>query len=172
MSCVSTLSGLQLGCESNMGGLKCVYIANYDDVVSVTNTGVNEITDITMAATAKFKKYEFRKQTGSLTSTITKDDAIGTIYYTNEVNLQFSKMETVKRLELSALSLGQLAVIVEDQNGKFWYLGYDNYVTGLNTTAASGTNYGELNGYTITLNDMSVDLPYEVQSSVITTVTE
>ena len=80
--CYQTLKGITLDCSHSLGGIKTVYIANYNDVTDIeynastgstsgeTYTG-DTITGITMAASAKFKPYQFRKQTGSMTSTLT-----------------------------------------------------------------------------------------------------
>ena len=43
-------------------------------------------------------------------------------------------MDTSKRLEISALAIGNMAMIVKDANGKYWFLGKDE------PTMASGTS--------------------------------
>lgn len=164
--CVQTLSGITNDCSSNIGGIKQVYIANYDDVESV-QLGEGIITGITMNDSAKFKTYSFRKSSGSMTSTLNKDDTAGTQYVSTVLSLVFTKMETAKRIEISALSKGQLVVIVLDSNGKYWYLGYSEYVSATGGSGNSGTAKSDSNNYTIELTDESLDWPYEVQESVI-----
>lgn len=166
MSCIQTLSGLARDCSSNMGGILEVMIANRDDVIAVTiTTGI--ISAITMASSAKFKKYHFNKNTGSLTSTYNLDPASGVHYVTSELLLQFNRMETTKRVELTALSLGDLAVIVKDANGKYWYLGMDEPVNASAGDGQTGTARGDANRYTLTLQDNSLEMPYEVDSTII-----
>lgn len=166
MSCLQTLAGITLDCASSVGGIKEVYIANYDDVSMVSVTG-DLITDITMTNTAKFKKYEFRKQTGSMTSTLNVDETAGVNYVSTELTLVFTKMETAKRIEIAALAVGQLAVIVKDGNNKYWYLGYNDYVSATAGSGNTGTAKGDSNNYSITLKDESDSFPYEVNSIVI-----
>lgn len=166
MSCIQTLSGLTRDCAANMGGILEVMIANADDVSGVTITeGI--ITAISMAASAKFKKYYFNKNTGNLTSTYNLDPASGVRYVTSELLLQFNRMETTKRVEITALALGDLAVIVKDANGKYWYLGKDEPVNASAGDAQTGTARGDANRYTITLQDNSLEMPYEVDSSIV-----
>lgn len=166
MSCTQTLSGLVRDCTSNMGGIVEVLIANYDDVTAKTlTTGV--ISAITMASSAKFKKYVFAKNTGSLTSTYTMDAAAGVKFVTSELVLQFNKMQTTSRVELSALSFADLAVIVKDANGKYWYLGYDEPVNASAGDGQTGTARSDANRYTITLQDQSQEMPYEVDGDII-----
>ena len=166
MSCVQTLSGLAKDCAANMGGIVEVLIANFDDVTAVTiTTGI--VSAITMASSAKFKKYNFAKNTGSLTSTYNIDQASGVKYVSSDLLPQFNRMETTKRVEITALSLGDLAVIVKDANGKYWYLGKDEPVNASAGDGQTGTARGDANRYTITLQDNSLEMPYEVDSAII-----
>ena len=169
MPCIQTLSGLAKDCAANMGGIVEVMIANFADVTGVTITdGV--VSAVTMAADAKFKKYSFAKNTGSLTSTYNIDAASGVKYVTSDLLLQFNRMETSKRVEITALSLGDLAVIVKDANGKFWYLGKDEPVNASAGDGQTGTARGDANRYTITLQDESLEMPYEVDDTIIPSI--
>ena len=166
MSCVQTLSGLARDCNSNMGGIVEALIAPFDDVTAVTITdGV--ISAITMASSKKFKKYNFAKNTGNLTSTYNIDPASGVRYVTSDLLLQFNRMETTKRVEITALAMSDLIVIVKDANGKYWYLGKDEPVNAAAGDGQTGTARGDANRYTITLQDTSQEMPYEVSDSII-----
>ena len=87
-----------------MGGIAEVLIANFDDVSAVTLTS-GKVSAITMVSSAKFKKYAFRKGTGSMTSTLNTDPANGVNYVSTDLVMQFNKMETTKRVELAALAV-------------------------------------------------------------------
>lgn len=167
MSCNSqTLAGLAKDCTPSMGGIIEVYIANSTDVSSLT-LSEGKIGTITMAASAKFKKYQFNRGTGSLTSTYTFDKTNGVQYVTSNLVLSFNRMETTKRVEISALAVNDLAVIVKDCNGTFFYLGYDEPVNASAGDGQTGTARGDANRYSITLQDNSKEMPYEVDSSII-----
>ncbi|MEF2919920.1 MAG: hypothetical protein U0O22_05540 [Acutalibacteraceae bacterium] len=173
--CNQTLAGIQLDCTNSLGGIKTVFIANYGDVIDVQvseeeGTQLGIITDIEMASDATFKPYQFRKQTGSMTSTLNVDEQAGINYVSTELSLVFTKMETAKRLEMTALAKAQLAVIVEDSNNKYWYLGYDDYVSASAGSANTGQSKGDSNNYGLTLRDESETFPYEVAPSVIETL--
>ena len=169
MPCIQTLSGLAKDCAANMGGIVEVMIANFADVTGVTITdGI--VSAVTMATDAKFKKYSFAKNTGSLTSTYNIDAASGVKYVTSDLLLQFNRMETSKRVEITALSLGDLAVIVKDANGKYWYLGKDEPVNASAGDGQTGTARGDANRYTITLQDESLEMPYEVDDTIIPSI--
>lgn len=169
MACKSfSLSGIALPCKDNMGGIKEVYIAKAADVTERTlNADNSQIETLVLADSAKLKTYKFRKGTANMTSTAASDEAIGNFSVTTELALQFSKMETSKRLEIMALCLEDVVVVVLDFNGKYWYLGYDFPVSATSATAQTGTAATDLNGYNITLSDTSAEFPYEIPAEVV-----
>lgn len=171
--CNQTLAGISLDCTNSLGGIKTVYIANYGDVTSIDiDDASGMITGITMTDTVKFKPYQFRKQTGSMTSTLNVDETAGINYVSTELALVFTKMETAKRLEMTALAKAQLAVIVKDSNNKYWYLGKDDYVSSTAGSGNTGTAKGDSNNYSLTLTDESDTYPYEITEAAVLAVVE
>ena len=163
MSCTVTLTGIALDCGTNLSGVKAIYLAND---ASVGDNGYNpvtvtdgEISDIDASA-GTFYEYIPAKNTGSLTKTLTKDDTTGVMYYTNEVVAQFNKMDAPKRKELSNIDRGRFKVVVLDSNGQYWFLGKDNYVSASAVTGQTGAGLDDGNFYTLTLTDISGELPY------------
>lgn len=167
MACTQTLSGILLDCGSSVGGIKEAYIARYEDIIGQPTVEQDEITNITLAEGAKFKRYQFRKQTGSFTSTLTVDETAGINYVVSEINFVFTKMETKKRIEMAALSVGQLVVVVKDGNNKYWYFGYDDYVSASAGTGTSGQAKGDSNSYNLTLKDESDSYPYQLADTFV-----
>ena len=165
MACNVTLTRIALDCVTNLSGIKAIYLANDASVGNVT-VSEEQITTIDASA-GTFYEYIPAKNTGSLTKTLTKDESTGVMYYTNEVVAQFNKMETKKRTELSNIDRGQFKAIVLDSNGKYWFLGYDNYVSASAVTGQTGAGLDDGNFYTLTLTDISTELPYEVQSDAL-----
>lgn len=174
--CNQTLAGITLDCTNNMGGIKTAYIANFDDVVGkeevegiITGLTMADIKDTEGKVIGKkvFKPYQFRKGTSSMTSTLTADETNGLNYVTTELSLVFTKMETAKRLEMSALSVGQLAVIVLDSNGIYWYLTPDDYAAASAGTGESGTAKGDRNAYTLTLSTENTTYPIEITKEAV-----
>lgn len=149
-----------------MGGIVEVLIANSADVASVSESN-GIITTITMAASAKFKRYEFARNTGSLSSNYTIAPENGTRYVQSDLVLVFNKMETQKRIEISALAQSDLVCIVKDANGKYWYLGYNEPVNASAGDGLTGTARADRNGYSITLMDNSAEMPYEVDGDIV-----
>lgn len=164
MACTQyPISGLNKGCRDSLGGVTKVWVSTNTNIPTVnTSTGTNgEITHIDSSVAGSFKPFEFFKNTGSMTSTANVADTAGTSF-TTEVNLQFMKMETAKRIEVMGLLFDETCVIVKDSNKKYWMLGWDEPVQGSAGTGVSGTASTDLNGYTVTLKDDSRELPREI----------
>lgn len=165
-----TLTGMNVMCkESSFGGIKEVLIALYDDVASTAVADETHLLTPTMVSGKKFSQYKLLKSTSGLTSTLNTSETSSS-YFTNEVTLQFMKMETQKRIEIMALMMSACAVIVKDANDKYWYLGKDNYVECSAGTATTGTASSDSNHYELTLTDTSAELPYEVDPAAIATI--
>lgn len=168
-ACLSnyTLKGVGFDCNANLAGIKRVWITYYDDVTGTSvNLTAHTISSVTLSSGVQFYTYEFARNTGSLNSVLTKDEANGTRYYTNTLELVFNKLTAAKHLEVMALAAEKLVVIVEDMNGKKWYLGYDQYVSGTAEEAGTGTSADDRNGYTVTIEGTSAYLPFEFTGDV------
>jgi hypothetical protein len=181
-----TLKGILMDCSSSIGGIKRVWLTRYSDLagqptvgdITETDPETSEvitlgkgITAINLKSGAEWYEYQFRKNTGSLTSTLNVDTENGNNYITSELSLVFSKMETKKRMEMAALTVGAVVAVVEDSNGKFWYLGYDDYVSASAGTGETGTAKEDRNAYTITLSTDSTEWPYELSAAAAASVT-
>lgn len=166
MPCNQTLSGLAHDCTPSMGGIVEVLLVNFEDVTAVT-VGSNKVTAITLASSKKFKKYSFARNTGSLSSNYTIDKTTGANYVVSDLVLHFNRMETAKRVEITALAQNDLVAIVKDANGAYWLLGKDEPVNASAGDGLTGTARGDRNGYSITLQDNSLEMPYEVDADII-----
>lgn len=165
MACNQTLSGLVKDCTPSMGGIVEVLAANRDEIgeITISDDKVSAIT----TGNGKFKKYGFARNTGSMTSTYNISVENGTKFVTTDVVLVFNRMETAKRVEISALAQNDLILIVKDANGKYWLLGKDEAVNATAGDGQTGTARADRNGYSITLQDNSPEMPYEVDETVI-----
>lgn len=166
-----TLAGVQRDCSPSNGGIRVAYMARYSDVVSVTETE-GKISAIELAESAKWYKYEFRKNTGSLTSTYTAGSSEGDYYIQTDLALVFNRMDTAKRIEMQALTQGETVAVVEDANGKVWYVGKDTYLSPSAGTGATGTAAADANAYNLTLTTPSQEYPYELTAEAYTAVKE
>lgn len=178
MSCRSLTNITKGNCESNKGGLfTTVWVMNrsYLEIKKdFTGSGTSDAnpTDYTGVARVSWKNghgkddactLKFRKQSSGLTSEGTVDDANGISFVTSNLALVFARQNVEKRVAVQALALQEdLAVIVRDGNGVNYLLGADDSVSATAYGAATGTAATDANQYTITLTDISTELPYIV----------
>ncbi len=168
MACLPVVfNGVALDC-GNVGGIKTLYIADVLDVQSVVITA-GAVSAITMVATKKFKKFEFRKGNANFVATSSRDDSAGTAFVTTVTNASFNHMETAKRIEMQGLATANTYVIAVDHNGKNWFIGEGSY-NGGGVNGQTGSNMGDANNYEVTLTAETTQLPYEIAGVVLTTV--
>ena len=161
MACNQTISGLVQDCSTSKGGILEVYLANFDDVSAITVTD-NKVTAISMVDTKKFKRYYFRPGTSSMASTLQLDNAAGVNFVQTLLTMLFSRMETTKRVEMSALAVNDLRAIVKDANGVYWLLGEEEPVIANSGDGTTGTAKTDANRYQIVLEDNNSTFPKEI----------
>lgn len=165
------LKGLAVECDTSLAGIEVAYIGEKDNFEVAIDKDTMTITGITGSTeTGKLYAYHFNRQTGSLNSEMTRNDANGSFYYTNTVALQFTKMEAKKSAEIAALAKAHSLVVVKDLNGQYWVVGADTYATASADTAQSGQGVDDLNGYNITLDSMSAYKPLSISYDLIKTL--
>ena len=166
-SCLSnyTLQGVAYDCNSNLAGIRNIWLSYYDDATATINESAHTA-NVTLASGVEWYKYSFARNTSSLNSTLTKDDSNGTRYYTNTLTLVFNKLDAQKHLEAMALSAEKLVALVEDNNGQVWFLGADSYVSGTAEEIGTGASADDRNGYSITIEGTSAFLPFEFSGTL------
>lgn len=168
-NCPTTLNSIDVNCEMTSGGIKRVIVCpRYSIKQPTLDASAMALDPSTILKSAevtgdvKFAEYNFRPQTSSITSTATIDPAIGSASVTTEITLQFTKMETEKRVSLQQLIGTGAVVMVETFDNHWLWTGRDMAVYATSLTQESGTAISDLNGYKVTLQDISLELPYFV----------
>jgi len=169
MSCILN-SGIPLGCLDSTAGLKSVLIGKFNATGTTFTEDSNQvITGIT--STETFYQFKFRKQTGNFTEELAVSVENGTKMNTQTLTLIFHKLETAKRNAILLLAKTDLHVIVETQNGEYWFLGKVNAMNLTTGSGASGQAFGDLNGYTLVFGGVEPDYAYEISSTAVGTLT-
>ena len=169
MECNSiALTGIARDCNANMGGIKKVWMVLKTEVprenITITD---NEIAAITFASGSNsLHPFNFRKGAASMTSNLQKDDTAGSYFWQTDLVMNFQRMETAKRTAVMALTLAECAAVVLDANDKYWFLGLDEYLGATAGTGETGQAKTDANQYTVTLQDSSLGLPYEIDAEV------
>lgn len=166
MACLTdyTLKGISLDCNPVLAGIKKVYLGYFDEfeITPDTQTQTATIAAKAGATNAKLYPYQITTNTGGLTSTLTRNDQNGTRYYTNTINMQFTRLEAAKHLEVQAMAAEALIALVESNDGKVWLVGADSYASGTSASSQTGSSFDDLNGYNVELAARSAYMPFEV----------
>lgn len=148
MACNLT-SGILLGCRDNTGGLSTLWITDYTNVTSLTQNSGDTITAI--SGTGTFYEFQLIRTSSQLTETVNASLENGTVFYQGEIVTYFSKLGQDKRNILKTLAQSQrLAIVAEDNNGQYFYLGqtYGCFISA--GTSVTGKALGDANGYNMT----------------------
>jgi len=169
MSCDIT-SGFTLGCRDNTGGIANLYIlsGSIDSVVDASE-GLIE----TISGSGEFFKFELFRQTSDFTEAITSTPENGTVFYEQTLNAVFFKLQSSTRNQVKVLAQNpNLKVVVETNNGtvdgvgRYWLLGEDRGMQLLSGTGATGTAFGDLNGYSLTFTGQEPNPASEISGSL------
>lgn len=179
MGCSQTLKHIQQECGTSQGGIVKAWLTpfynasgNPQSIFTVSaDTEGNPYAISAITSGVSFYTYDFRKGTGSMTSTLNVDEANGINYVSTEVILQFNKMETNKRAGVAALALGGVAGFVKDSNNKYWALGVSEAMMASAGSAQTGQAKTDGNFYQITLKDDYQSFPLEIPAAIAEAVT-
>ena len=170
MSTCDITSGFTLGCRDNTGGISNLYILS-GSITSVTD--VSEGLIQTISGSGEFYKFELFRQTSDFTEGITSTPENGTVFYEQTLNAVFFKLQSSTRNQVKVLAQNpNLKVIVETNNGtvdgvgRYWLLGEDRGMQLLSGTGATGTAFGDLNGYTLAFTGQEPNPASEISGSL------
>lgn len=172
MSC-NAVSAVTFSCLQNTGGIKAIYITNWENVTGTTANGIGTLTAVGMNGSALFQEFQFNPNTSSINEEATINLENGSTFYSQTVNLVIPRRQSATRNKLLVLSTGQpkLAIIVKDYNDAYWFVGLESgaYLTA--NVTGSGVKKDDGNNYTLTFVAEEPELAPEVDASVISSIT-
>jgi hypothetical protein len=149
MACDITGGRLE-SCKESVGGLRNIYVANFNvDMFDGLTTGSNgEITDLAAAVTTF--KFELRGENNTFEETNENSRDNGTSFWTQTGNIVLKVQDAATQKQLKLLSYGRPHIIIEDYNGNYRLAGAQNGVE-VSVSTSTGGAMGDLNGYTLAL---------------------
>ena len=85
MSCALT-AGYSLACKDSVGGLKKVYLANFEDI-----TYSAPVAGVISTVTGDMYLYELPMNTAQFTETVTSSIENGTTFYQTELSIEIGR---------------------------------------------------------------------------------
>jgi hypothetical protein len=149
MSCDISLGRLE-PCKTSNGGLKAVYFVNWGDATGVTYDATETDAISAVAGTPTAYKYDLRGNS-SFEQTINSSRENGTTFFEQTLSLTLKKLTIKDHKQIKLLSYGRPQVIVEDNNGNFFWCGLEHGMDVTGGTIVTGAAMGDLSGYTLTL---------------------
>jgi len=166
MPCLLTQS-IALDCKDAVGGIKSIHLVNWAKTGFTVASG--EVTATTIVSGDVYT-YDIPKATGSMANTTNVSVENGTVYNSTDVVFRLRRMSTTKRNEMKLLAQGRTFCIVKNNNDEYWLVGRESGCEVSAMTANSGTAFGDMNGYEITLQAMDSEQPYKLSGAVVTSL--
>ena len=157
------------GCSVGSGGtLECWIIETANITSYVESSGT--LTTITKASGKIFRKYQLVLETGNFQEDIVGNRANGTLYYDQKGTIVLNLQQVAVRNEILLLAVNNLTIIVHDNNDTYRLYGRINGLRLLTGSAATGTAFGDRNGYTLNFEGKEAALAPFVSSAIISTL--
>lgn len=132
---MSTLTGIIRDTKKGQGGLKTVYITEFENI---SNQVITDGIATFNSDAGAWKKYNLDSESGSnLADKSVASRKEGTVFSEQTLTLIFNNYTTAKRNELKVLSESTLVAIVVFNNGNKLITGFEN---GLDLTEGIGTS--------------------------------
>lgn len=154
-------AGRATSCKDATGGIKGIYIHNYDEwynnaTTEISSDPANEIGDISAygdgATASAFNVYYFalRREMANLEISVNSDPTTGTTFFEQTLTVDFIKLTLEDSNTLRVLAYGRPQIIVEDNQGNLLMLGAKNGMDVTGGTISTGQAFGDKNGMQIT----------------------
>ena len=162
-ACTNLSKGRGIDCTRSAGGVKNVYLANFEQMSSIT-VASSEVTAFTMTgldATFPLFKYALPKRGGSVAEVLNADaNTLTALYYTQGLTIYLDKLSKEDQDELHRLGQSKLIAFVElNQRNAAGHnvilcLGIVNGLRLNSGNNTSGDNWSSANGYEWILTGM------------------
>lgn len=167
MGCVSFTGGITNDCSNNMGGVTKVYLTDFNNIASYTELS-GTVSAITMASASFFYEFQFNRNSAEFTENISKNIEAGSLLEEQTLTITIPKRDREKRNTLALLAQRDLAVILKDSNGIYWFPGMVEGMYQSEGTSTSGKAKADGSNYVITLKGFEQEKAPVVAPAIIT----
>lgn len=163
MSCYIS-DGYTLDCRNaSIGGIKELWIlGDSGNTISGYTTSVqDEITSFSGAGT--WYNFELVKQSSSFTEEIQVNDVAQSVTFAPSIVVSLPKLDqSLRNLFFDLVKQNEINAIVKDNNERYWMVGLANGLLVSSGSMATGQNYNDLNGITLTMTGGEPDASREI----------
>ena len=163
-------SGITKACRDARGGLTTIYVTEWANMTQASITSASGI--LTNVATflstgKKFWTIEVEMGASNEVENIVTARAAGTTSYEPTLNFYIPKKQASVGQWVMTLAQNDLAFIIKDKNGKNRLLGQQFGLGMESSTAPSGTNMPDQNGYLLAFKGEETYLANEVSDALL-----
>lgn len=168
MSCILN-NGYALSCRDSIGGIQAAFIGNFDSGQLYTLDVDSNIIGLT-GSTASYYTFEQEMESAEFTQEGEYSTENGTVFFDQQLTLMFHKNDADLRNLLLVLSQANLSVIVKDQRGEYWLMGYQNGVRAISGSQNAGKEFGDMNGVVVTLQGKEPEPAHRIDDISVFTI--
>ena len=167
MACSFT-QGYSIGCRDSVGGIKSVYLIEFDNVSGITQSA-GTATAISKANNGRFWKYVLPKATGEWTEDYQDNMGNGTTFQKQTLMMALNGMSAAMSQEIKLIAQNRLIAVVEsnEPTPKYWLLGEENGLMREGGKSGSGKALADRSGYELTLTSEQSRMAIQVTSGII-----
>lgn len=173
MSCQLTQNIPIDTCKSNIGGIKSIFVMPFQNIsgsITVVSGSVTAI-PIQSGSNYQYYRYDFRKETGTFKDDLKISDENASVYSDQTVDIEFTRVEIVKRNELLLLAQSDVSIIALDNLGQYWLYGASNGMVPKTFDAESGKKYGDGSKYKLSFTGVEPTYAYQVSGGLVPALT-
>lgn len=160
-------SGRGTGCNEFVGGIKTLYVVNYDgDLYEASTRSGHDVSFLSGSGTLTAYEYDLKGSTNTFDEAgeVSRDN--GTSFFTQTITATFRGLDTGSAAQFNAMAKGRPHVIVEDYNGVYRIAGMENGMD-VQVSTATGGAMGDLYGATVTFTGMERNMAYFLRGEAI-----
>ena len=147
MACSLTINGRAFPCKDKIGGIKRVWIKQFES----TDWGTITAGVVAAANAIAVFGFEITKNAGSFQQAVNASVENGTVFYSQVLELSMPNLVAADNVEIQDLLQNRLTVIVQDVNDNYFAMGHTTGAEATGGTVGTGTAKGDFNGYQIQL---------------------
>lgn len=170
MSCSITTGRADATCKDNVGGIKTIYLFDYDKSL-IDNLTISNRKVTAHASTSNVFQVDLNGANNGFEEAgeVSRDN--GTVFYNQTLTAALKKQDSDTADFLDILAKGRPHAIVEDYNGNLKLAGIENGLD-VQVSVASGGAMGDFSGYNISLTGQERNLAPFVDSALVAAAAE
>ena len=167
MACTLTINGRAFPCKDKIGGIKRVWIKQFDAADwGATTAGVIASAGVGGSPWIVFG-FELTKNSGSFQQAVNASVENGVVFYSQVLEITMNNLVAADNVEIA-----DLLVIVQDVNDNYFAMGHTQGAEGTGGTIGTGTAKGDLNGYQLQFTaEEAIPAPFVAADDALITFT-